>query len=625
MQHRPLAIAISFALAASPAIAQNSDVQPANSTEVASKTDSNLERMVVVSSRVAMPIREIATSVSIMTRDEIETRGYTNLADVLRTQPSVTVTGSGSAGSATSLRIRGEEGYRTLVRIDGVDVSDPTATQVAPKFGQIQSSNINRVEILRGSQGLVYGADAGGVINIETANGVGAPSGQVSAEYGRYNATNLAADVGGSRDKFDYYVAASDFSTDGFNSLIADNDTADADGYDNTTLHARLGYQASESLKLGFVARNTDTDGEFDRCGFGETATNNCTNDLEQTNVRATANYAHGASEHEFALSKMFIERNNYTQGVFSFGAKGYTERAEYLGNTQLNQDSSLIYGIDWEKEAITSTDDARIQRGYYLEYQSEVLKDFFITAGLRHDDNEDFGEHTSYRLSSAYIWAIGENELKLRGAYGTGFRAPSLYEIGYNTGPFAYAPASETDLKEETTKGYEVGLTYSLASGSQFEATYFDQKIEDSLYFDLANFSGYLQDLGESSSKGIELIADILVTDTIGVTANYTYNDTEDTAGDQRRRRPRNSGSVSVYYDNNTWKLAASLRSSHDSVDGVQLDGYEVIDMSARYTVNQNLSLTARIENAFDANYQDIAAYNTSGAAGYIGAQYQF
>jgi len=625
MQHRPMAIAISFALAASPAIAQTTDVQPASSTDVASKPDRNLERMVVVSSRVAMPIREIATSVSVLTRDDIETRGYANLADVLRTQPSITVTSNGSAGSTTSLRIRGEEGYRTQVRIDGIEVSDPTGTQVGPNFGQIQSSNINRVEILRGSQGLVYGADAGGVINIETANGVGEPSGQVSAEYGRYNATNLAADVGGSSDKFDYYVAASDFSTDGFNSRVNTLENQDDDGYDNTTLHTRLGYQVNEQVKLNFVARNTNAEGEYDSCFGASGSTNDCENKFDQTDLRVSANYSTNTSEHQFSLAKSFIEREFITEGLSSFDTKGTVERAEYLGSTELNQNANLVYGIDWKQEEITSDDDSRTQRGYYLEYQSEVVSNFFVTAGVRHDDNEDFGEHTSYRLSSAYIWAVGDNELKLRGAYGTGFRAPSLSEIAYNTGPFSNAPASETALKEETTKGFEVGFTYSLASGSQFDATYFDQKIQDSIYFDLATFSGYLQDLGESSSKGIELIADIIVTDTIGVTANYTYNDTEDTAGDQRRRRPRNSGSVSIYYDNDTWKLAASLRSSHDSVDGVQLNGYEVIDLSARYTVNQDLSLTARIENAFDANYQDIATYNTSGAAAYVGVQYQF
>ncbi|GAC31285.1 TonB-dependent receptor plug domain-containing protein [Paraglaciecola polaris] len=625
MQHRPMAIAISFALAASPAIAQTTDVQPASSTDVASKPDSNLERMVVVSSRVAMPIREIATSVSVLTRDDIETRGYANLADVLRTQPSITVTSNGSAGSTTSLRIRGEEGYRTQVRIDGVEVSDPTGTQVGPNFGQIQSSNINRVEILRGSQGLVYGADAGGVINIETANGVGEPSGQVSAEYGRYNATNLAADVGGSSDKFDYYVAASDFSTDGFNSRVNTLENQDDDGYDNTTLHTRLGYQVNEQVKLNFVARNTNAEGEYDSCFGASGSTNDCENKFDQTDLRVSANYSTNTSEHQFSLAKSFIEREFITEGLSSFDTKGTVERAEYLGTTELNQNANLVYGIDWKQEKITSDDDSRTQRGYYLEYQSEVISNLFVTAGVRHDDNEDFGEHTSYRLSSAYIWAVGDNELKLRGAYGTGFRAPSLSEIAYNTGPFSNAPASETALKEETTKGFEVGLTYTLASGSQFEATYFDQKIQDSIYFDLAAFSGYLQDLGESSSKGIELIADLVISDTVGVTANYTYNDTEDTAGDQRRRRPRNAGSVSLYYDNDAWKLAATLRSLHDAVDGIQLKGYEVFDVSARYAVNQDLSLSARIENAFDANYQDIAAYNTSGAAAYVGVQYQF
>jgi vitamin B12 transporter len=614
MQHRPLAIAISLALAASPAIAQTPDT-----------SNNNLERMVVVSSRVAMPIREVATSVSVLTREEIETRGYANLADVLRTEPSVTVTSAGSAGSTTSLRIRGEEGYRTLVRIDGVEVSDPTGTQVGPNFGQIQSSNVNRVEILRGTQGLMYGADAGGVINIQSAAGVGAPSGNLSAEYGRYNATNLAADVGGSSNKFDYYVAASDYSTDGFNSRVTTLENQDNDGYDNTTLHTRLGYQATDALKLSLVARNTDGDGEYDYC-YGSTGyVNDCNTKYDQTDVRLSANYETSRSQHEFSLAKTFIERNYFTEGVSSYDTKGTIERAEYLGSTELSDNTNVVYGIDWEQEEITSNDDKRIQRGYYLELQSELLTNWFVTAGVRHDDNEDFGEHTSYRISSAYIVPVGENELKFRGAYGTGFRAPSLSEIAYNTGAYAFAPASETDLKEETTKGYEVGLTYTLASGAQFEATYFDQKIDDSIYFDLATYSGYLQDIGQSSSKGIELIADIVITNAIGVSANYTYNDTEDTDGDQRTRRPRNSGSVSVYYDNNTWKIAASVRSVHDTVDSELLDGYEVVDLSAKYHVNDALSFSGRVENAFDTNYEDISNYNTSGAAAYMGVQYQF
>ncbi|MFT6899739.1 MAG: vitamin B12 transporter [Paraglaciecola sp.] len=616
MQHQPLALAISMALA-TPSVLAASAIPTDEQT---------LEHMVVVSSRIEMPIRQIATSVSVVTQDDIDARGYINLAEVLKVQPSINVSSNGSVGSISTLRIRGEEGYRTLVRIDGVDISDPTGPQVQPQFGDIQSANISRIEILRGSQGLAYGADAGGVINIQSGSGQGDMSGNIAAEYGRYNSTNLAADIGGASNKFDYYVSASDYATDGFNSKVSDSQDPDADGYDNTTLHARLGYQISDQLKLGFVARNTNGDGEFDGCGFGDSASNNCSSEFEQTNLRATANYAHNTSEHVFSFAKTFVQRDSLNQGQLEFGSKGTVERLEYLGNTQLNQASRLVYGLDWEQESITSADQRRIKRGYYLEYQNELLSNWFITAGLRHDDNEDFGEHTSYRVSSAYIWDVDDNELKLRGAYGTGFRAPSLYEIEYNRGPYSYAPAADLTLKEESTQGYEVALAYTLSSGSRFEAIYFNQQIDDSLYFDLATFSGYLQDDGQSRSEGVELIADIALSEHTGITANYTYNETQDTAGQQRILRPRNMANLGVYYHIDAFKLSAHIRAVHDFIDvDTKLDDYEVFDFTARYTLNEALSVSARIENAFDTQYQDVATYNTSGAAGYLGVKYQF
>lgn len=615
MQHHSLALAITLALVASPAAAASNTTVP-----------QDIEHLVVVSSRIEMPIREVATSVSVITKEDIEARGYVNLAEVLKVQPSISVSSNGSIGSISTLRIRGEEGYRTLVRIDGVDISDPSGPQVQPQFGDIQSANISRIEILRGTQGLAYGADAGGVINVQSGSGQGDTSGNISAQYGRYNSTNLAADIGGASNKFDYYFSASDYSTDGFNSRVDDSLDQDSDGYDNTTVHTRMGYQLSESIKLGFVARNTHGDGEFDGCGFSDSATNNCSSEFEQTNLRASANYIRGASEHEFALTKTLVQRDSFNQAALSYASKGTVERLEYLGNTDLNQASHLVYGLDWEQESVTTEHKSRIQRGYYLEYQTEVLSNWFLTAGARYDDNQDFGGHTSYRLSSAYIWALGDNELKLRGAYGTGFRAPSLFEIEYNRGPFSYPPASSVSLMEESTKGFEIGLAYSVASGSSIEAIYFDQKIDDSIYFDLTTFSGYLQDDGQSRSKGIELIGQLKLTDTAGITANYTYNDSQDTQGQQRILRPRNMANLGIYYQVDTLKLSANVRAVHDFIDTtVALKDYEVVDLTARWAPRDNWTLTARVENALDRNYQDVATYNTAGAAGYLGFKYQY
>ena len=178
------------------------------------------ENLIVVTSRVPVPLREIATSVTVITEDDLLERGFANLADALKIQPAIHVDSNGTIGSPTSLRIRGEESYRTLVRIDGVDISDPTLTQTAPQLGQLMSSNIDRVEILRGPQGLVYGADAGGVINITSGYADPGLQGQLTLESGGFSGYNLVTDIGYGSDRYDFYLSASDFQTRGFNSLV---------------------------------------------------------------------------------------------------------------------------------------------------------------------------------------------------------------------------------------------------------------------------------------------------------------------------------------------------------------------------------------------------------------------
>jgi vitamin B12 transporter len=164
------------------------------------KAGNKLEEVIVTSSRIAMPLRQVGTSVSVITQQEIVQRGFNSLYDVLRSQPSVAVSNPGGAGNATSLRIRGEEGYRTLILLDGIDISDASAPQVGPRVEHLLSSGIARVEILRGPQGLMYGADAGGVINISTTAPREGLGGEIAAEGGRYGSQQFAGNLGGGND-----------------------------------------------------------------------------------------------------------------------------------------------------------------------------------------------------------------------------------------------------------------------------------------------------------------------------------------------------------------------------------------------------------------------------------------
>lgn len=592
-----------------------------------------LEEIIVISSRVEMPLRQIGTSVSVVTQQDIQQRGFSSLFDILRSEPAIAASNTGGAGKATSLRIRGEEGFRTLVLLDGINISDTSGTQVTPKVEHLMSTGISRVEILRGPQGLMYGADAGGVVNISSTAPTEGIGGQVSAEGGRYGSSELAGSIGGANELGDFILSVSDYQTDGFNSRTTDTNLKDSDGYDNTTVHGKAGWNASEDLRFELVARNVSAENDYDACFTVDTfaGADQCTNDYDMSALRALVDYSAGGFNHQLSYSNTDTEREFFSEGKSSFTADGSLDNISYLGSYSQSDSFRLVYGIDLKNESIESdgSDIDRDQNGYYAEYQGGFSNSLFITMGVRHDDNDDFGSHTSYRASGAYVFDLSGGELKLRGAYGTGFRPPSLYEIAYNSGPFAYSPASDAALKEESSEGYDIGLSWFGNSGLFVEAVYFDQKVEDQIDFDLDSFSGYVQGDGTSTSSGVELIAEIPLLESLALTANYTYNDTETAQGAARARRPEQLANIGINWRvlNSRVLLGFNARASYDAVDtaGGDLDDYTVVDINASFEVFQGLELYGRVENLFDEEYEEVPTYNTSGTAGYVGARWAF
>jgi len=608
-------------------------VESPASVDAATRSEYTMEETVVTSSRIPMPLRQVGTSVSVISAQDIERKGFHSLYEVLRSQPAIAASNTGGMGKTTSVRIRGEEGYRTRVYFDGIDVSDTSGTQSSPRFEEILSSGVQRVEILRGPQGLMYGADAGGIVNISTRQPEPGFQGQLSAQGGRYGTSQFAADIGGGTEQADFALSASQYDTDGFNARTTDTGLRDDDGYNNTTLHGRVGVNASDNLRFELVARSTDSDSEYDGCNTVDTfaATDRCSNDFKQDAWLGSVDYQSGNFGHHLAYSGNDTERQNYSEGLPSFGAEGSLEKWSYLGNFTTGDSLRLIYGAEKLSESLDdgSFDRERDQDGYFLEYQGGFGDRLFFTAGARYDDNDDFGSYTTYRLSGAYLVKLATGELKFKSAYGTGFRAPSLYEIAYNTGSFAYPPASDVTLDAEESAGFDVGVVWLSDRGLYLEANYFDQTVSDEIYYDLVAYSGYLQDRGETESRGVELITEIPLSDGLGVSANYTYNDTENADGSTRVRRPRHLGNFGV-----NWRplagdlvLGLHLRAARDAVDinGQDMDDYEVVDLNASYELLQGLQLFGRVENLFDEDYEEVPTYNTGGAALYAGVRYSF
>lgn len=588
------------------------------------------EEVIVTSSRIKQPLREVATSVSLITREDLNLKGYANLADVLRTEASIGVSNSGGAGKTTALRIRGEEGYRTLVMIDGVDTADPTGTQIGPKIESLMNTyDIERVEILRGAQGFIYGADAGGVVNIITRSGQKGLAGGFSAEGGGEGTVNLGGNIAGGNEIVDFSLSLSDNSTDGFNTSANDTVLQDKDGADNTTIHAKGGWNINENLRASLVYRDIDAESYFDNCFRGD---HDCFGSTDQSIAKIALNYSQESIEHSLSYSFTDIERTNLTKGAVSFATEGETTEVEYLGSYALNKNQKVVFGADYEEDKITAigSESDRDQLGLFAEYQYGWNNTLFLTAGLRHDDNSDFGVHNSYRFSAAYIQEFESgNSLKYRATYGTGFRAPSLSETAYNAGAFG----NGVELKEEQSKGYDIGLDYLMDNGALFQITYFDQRIEDEIFFDLVAFSGYLQEAGEIISKGVETSVDYPINQAFSIKANYTFNDTDSATDFTRSRRPEHLANLGLNFLALDDKLSvlANLRVSRDAYNNVfavglvELDDYEVVDLGAVYRFDQGLELFGRIQNLTDKDYEEITNFNTQDRTIYAGVRYSF
>lgn len=610
-----------------PALAQTSSSE-------SSRSESNrLNEVIVTSSRIGTPLRQIGTSVSVLNSDDLNARSNDSLLDILRTLPAVAVSNNGGQGQITTMRIRGEEGYRTLTLLDGMKLSDPSVTQVQPQLEHLLSSGIERVEILRGPQGLSYGADAGGVVNISTRRNIDELQSSLDVLSGALGTRQLNGNISAGNDRGDFFVSASQLETDGFNTRKADTSTADDDGYDNTSLHARVGINARENLRLELVHHDVTGESAYDGCfhptNFSQV--HDCDADFEQQASRASATYEGATGTHSLAYARTSTERGYFTLGAPTYDFSGETQRWEYLGTATGFDAFNLVYGADLEEEK--NQGDARDQLGYFVEYLSDFSDTLFLTAGARRDASDDFGNHNSYRISSAYLIGMQNNaELKLRASLGTGFRAPSSYEAAYNRGRSARPPASLVSLTEEISAGYELAVEYYTPAGLQLEAVYFDQKIEDAIQFDLNAYSGYLQDVGKSTSEGVELSASLPLTAQLTLKSNYTFNEALRPDGSQRFLRPRKLANLGLSWQsaNERLHLSGSYRRSQDTVDSlfgssVALADYNVVDLSARFDLSRALNVYARIDNASDADYEEVLGYNTAGRSLYVGIRATF
>ena len=615
-----------------------------------SGTESNPKPIVISANRFASPIEKNASSVTILSQQEIQNSQVELVSDLLKQVPGIDVVRSGGAGGQTSVFMRGTNSNHTLVIIDGVEMNNPSSATTSFDFGSLNASNIERIEILRGPQSVLYGSDAvGGVIQIFTKRGFGNLKTEINAEGGSYNSYNESIHLSGSEDKIDYSLFLSRKDTEGFSSIRQDAGAVEKDGFKSNDAVANFGYQLNKDYELNFNYQFLDANADIDQT-FGILDDPNATAENKTNNFRVRLkSFSNNAKvfkpEVSFALTKQNMKNLNpedeFHNGENSFyDAHGKRMKFSALNLMELVDNVHSIIGIEYEKETyhstykssyidfftndlVWSTDDiSEVSASTFSLYGLDdwtVNDQLSVSAGLRFDNHEDFGSQVTYRFTSLYKFI--QSDVTLKGTIGTAFKAPSLYQLNHKL-------YGNKDLQPEENLGWEIGFEKSTPDKIlSFGATYFSNEIDNLIGYD-ENFRSI--NIAEASSKGVEAFAGFNFRNS-SVMLSFTYNDVKDKTNESKiLRRPKEK--ISFKWNQ---QLSESLQATlfmytvgnrYDKdfrpwpYQDVVLDGYTVVNMTTSYKLLENLSITGRVDNLFDVDYQDVLTYNTPTRSWYLG-----
>jgi vitamin B12 transporter len=562
-------------------------------------------------------------AITIVTRDDLETRQTVSIADYLATTPGVTVSHYGGPGTVTYLRIRGAEAEQTLVLIDGVRVNDPSSPGGAFDFGSLLAGSVERIEVLRGANSVPWGSQAiGGVVNIVTETPGEGVQARARAEAGSADSLYANAAVSGRSGALSGALTAGYRRTDGISAAAIGSEP---DGAKQVGGSARLGLDLTDAIGLdlrGYYAHSRiDLDGYPPPAfTFADTPETSTAQELYgyaglHANFENFRNHA--------AITIADVNRDNYDPGTGeapTFIGRGRSERYEYQGDVRPLDGVRLIAGAEHEDSRF---DDGTIRvstniTSLYGELIVQPLRQLTITGGVRHDDHEDFGGHTTVGANAALALDTGTT---FRASYAEGFKAPTLYQL--------HGAYGTPGLVPESAESYDLGIEQAFLDGAaQASATWFHRDTIDQIDFDLATFT--YANIARTRAEGVELALALRPVEAFTLTGSYTYLKAENRTpganlGNDLARRPHHAVSVSADYRFPFGVgLGATLTHVGDSFDDpantVRLDGYVLAELRADMPITRQLSLYGRIENLFDARYRTVATYGSFGRTAYGG-----
>lgn len=569
--------------------------------------------VIITATRINTPLNQMATSASIITANDIDNGCKATLSDLLQGLPGVSMSRSGGPGQATQIYLRGGKPQHTQIMIDGVRMNGQLDLS-GYDMANLQLVDIDRIEVLKGPHSPLYGSDAmAGIINIVTRKGAGNPTPYYQVEGGSYGTWRAATGVSGGDSQMNYNASISHYDRQGESAL---KNNSEKDGTVNTTVAARIGMNPTDFSELILTLRYIDATSDYDD-GFG-TAHSAFKYDTEQLITRAetTALLANELIEATAGISYLMLDRYEYG---FSSTYNADTVSADWANTIFIHDDHTLLLGVDGYRddfifdEGFGTTEDDLYNVGAFGTYQAYISEPWTATLGIRHDEHSEFNDEATYQASSAYT--IKATGTRIKGSYGTGFKAPISYQL--------FSPFGNPDLKPEESQGWEVGMEQQILSNRlEIGVTYFSTDYENMIDFDFGT-STY-GNIAEASTDGFELYGSTTPVDDLSLRLAYTYLDNDDiTGGSFHLKRPQHQIDADMNYsvgDRLNFNLSASYVGERKDIGSAVMDSYVLVGVAARYQATDKLEVYGRIENLLDEDYETVAGYNTDDLSAYAG-----
>lgn len=587
--------------------------------------------MVISASRIEQPLSQALSSVSVITRAEIEKSQAPSLADLLQGEAGFEFGRNGGPGTTTSFFLRGQNSTNLALLVDGVRVQ-------IDSIGALQQLDIplgmvERIEVLRGNASALYGdAAVGGVISITTRNGRGQPALYGSQTVGSRNTLESQLGYGGQQGQWRYDLHAGRQRSSGFSAINAQQQPGanpDRDGYTTESiggkLERRFGENTTVGLRLSATRASLDTDNAW-------AASPQDVQQFKKSNNSVALNWrqalsADWTSHLDIAHAELRYEDFNNGQRLPFYGLfQGRQDAVRWAHTWQAARDSTVLLGVDTAVDRFDVDQGAayamrRESQGYFAGL-TQRWAPWTLQLNARHDEvNIDYSapyEASSKRRVSADTGLLGlgyalNTNWSLNGSVSSGFRAPTASEVSKNPG-----------LAPETHHSSEIGATYS-ANDLLLRVVHFDTRTQDAIVFKpLAGWDYTYESIGRLNNRGLEATLRARWQGYTLKASAVSQNPWNEVTQKTLDRRARTYGSLDVSRPVGDYDIGARVYAAGARNDGSRvLGGYSLWSFYASRRIDDQWVARVRLENAFDKAYQLAYGYNTPGRGLFATLQY--